>query len=380
MTTILRAACAASMFVLPALAQDFLLYKFEGGCTNEVVNYAPQGAAIGNGVLETTSVSYYVPSLYGNALAGAQVSMSGHYTQVRTGWHPGANPVTGDFTLATYLKQRTAPVVPSHLFGCPTGLRMATGGSFGTGLVVQGLMANGTWAVLNADLQTPAQNAWVHLAVVVNANAGLVSWYIDGVLVEQDSGFVGGVDTGTSTGECFVGSGGQGAGSVYDLDEFLVSTRIYTPAEIAQLASGTRAGKGLYTSGTVTECGTGQLTFDSTGGRPYLGNASFALSSTTPAPAVHLLAIGFSRCSFGGGTGSLPLSIGVVLPMLNGCTLLADPELLLTGASLGGTATFPIAIPAGAPMGASLFAQALALDATTGAPAMSFGLALGVGY
>ena len=33
-----------------AQAQDFLLYKFEGACSNEVVNFAP-GSTVGNGTL-----------------------------------------------------------------------------------------------------------------------------------------------------------------------------------------------------------------------------------------------------------------------------------------------------------------------------------------
>lgn len=49
-------AFAFSLLSVPAVAQDFIHYKFDSGCTTEVVNYAtgPQALAA-NGVLQSNS-------------------------------------------------------------------------------------------------------------------------------------------------------------------------------------------------------------------------------------------------------------------------------------------------------------------------------------
>ena len=220
---------------------------------------------------------------------------------------------------------------------------------------------------------------WTHIAVTLEASTGLATWFVNGSSVLTVPGYTS--FTVNSAGELMLGGYSTNLESAYDLDEFLLSRRLYTPAEIALLASGTRAGVGTYTSGSTTQCNSGAVTIGTTGGRPAIGNLSHGITITAAAPAVWLLLYGETRCTLGGSV-PLPIAGGALLPQLAGCTLLADAPILLSGFTAGPAfpALVPLPITATTPMGAWAWCQALAIQVGSNAVAMSDGLALSVGY
>lgn len=364
----------------PTTAQDLLLYKFEGACTTEVINYAPLG--LPNGTLQIGLGTGFTPGYVGDALAGGD-TVANLRNVVRTGWNPSLDPITGNLTIAFWARQATpVTTAATYLFGMlTTGFRLATSGGAGNGLWLRSL-GGPTPDLLLPDtivnFRALAAANWVHTAVTIEASTGSANWYINGNSVLTVPGYSA-IDINTF-GEFLVGGYGATLASPYHLDEFLLSRRLYTPAEIAQLANGTRAGVGTYTSGAPGQCGAGNVTLDTVGGRPALGNLTHGIRITTTGPALWLLLYGETRCTFGGSL-PLPLAGGLLLPQLNGCTILADAPILLSGFSGGpGTPSLvPLPITSTTPMGAWAWCQALAIQVGSNNVAMSDGLALSVG-
>lgn len=383
-----RLSVAATALLSPFLsAQDFLHFKFDGGCTAEVINYARgPGAFPENGVLESNAATVFAPGRFGQALAGGNAATN-VYNRVRVGWVPSAQPMTGDITLAFFAKQRVAPgTSTNYLCGTSTtGHRLLTNGIAGTGLVVRDVVASGG-APTSVDLQLPGTTAdfqslaaagWVHIAVVVAAAAGTADWYVNGLPVLQRTGVgAGRID---STGEYLVGYQSTVNACNYDLDEFLLSNRAFSPAEIAQLAQAPRPGDGRYDSDVPSQCGAGNIVVGSAGGPPALGNSSYAITVSTGAPSFFVLLPGFTRCTFGGSI-PLPLNGTPLLPQLSGCWIVADAVTFVGGTTAGSPVALPLPLPAAvANLGTTLFFQCLGLDQATLATSMSNGFAVGIG-
>ncbi|MFN7590631.1 MAG: LamG domain-containing protein [Planctomycetota bacterium] len=286
-----------------ALAQDRILYKFDGACTNEVINHAPLGC--GNGTLTVGYGTGFAAGRFAGGL-GAGNGPTAARNVVDTGWAPATTAWTGDVTIAFWARQETPfTTTLSYLFGMSSsGFRLFTNGVAGRGLFLRGLTSGSGDLALSdtvVDFQSLANGAWVHVAVSIDDTAHIATCYVNGAAVQTVPGTPDvQID---SPGTRLVGGYGPGSLSSYSLDEVLFSQRLYSAAEIAELASGTRAGYGAYSSGTTTQCNPGLVTLDSTGGRPFFGNLSCALRVTVAAPQLCLLLYGETRGSLG---GSLP--------------------------------------------------------------------------
>ena len=377
------------------LAQDFIHYKFDSTCTNEVINYATGAQALAsNGTLQSTAATQWVAGVFGSALAqGTTVAPLSH-NRVVTGWDPSVQNVTGDLTMAWFMRQGPVPIAATinYTMGAPTGgFRQFTNGIAGRGLYQRVILAgggNGINATIandfylpaaTADIQTMAAAGWVHVAMVVDSVAQTADWYINGVSVLQLAGVPGALIN--AAGPFMVGAystAATAAGSNYDVDEFIMSLRAFSPAEILALSQVPQAGAGAYLSGTTTQCGS--LTLSSTGGRPSAGNAAYALSLNPAAPSYYVVFLGYDRCTFGGGLFQLPLDGGLLSPLAAGCQVLTDFVSDLSGVSAGGPTSVPFAIPGGTMfIGLTLYSQAAAIDLGTTAVSASNGLSISVG-
>jgi hypothetical protein len=362
-----------------APAQDRILYKFDGACTNEVINHAPLG--YGNGTLTVGFGTGFAAGRFAGGLGAGNGTTSARNV-VDTGWAPSTTPWTGDVTIAFWARQETPfTTTLSYLFGMSSsGFRLFTNGAAGRGLFLRGLTSGSGDLALSdtvVDFQSLANGAWVHVAVSIDDTAHIATWYVNGAAVQTVPGAPDvQID---SPGTLLVGGYGSGNLSCYSLDEVLFSQRLYSAAEIAELATGTRAGYGAYASGTTTQCNPGLVTLDSTGGRPFFGNLNYALRVTVTAPQLCLLLYGETRCTLGGAL-PLPFDGGLLVPALAGCQVLADPLILLSGAAQPGQpATLPLPISTALPSGASAFCQVLGLQAN-GTAAMSNGFTVSVGF
>ncbi|MBL8752490.1 MAG: LamG domain-containing protein [Planctomycetes bacterium] len=363
-----------------AQAQDFLLYKFEGACSNEVVNFAP-GSTVGNGTLVANFGDGISPGFFGEGLAAGQQTPTLR-NLVDTNWNPSTDPLTGNVTIAFWARQEQAFLTQlSYLFGMSgSGFRIFTNGAAGRGLYLRSATSPVTDMLLpdtTTDFQALAANAWVHIAITLDDTAHVATWYVNGTSVFTQAN-IGTVQVLTG-GELQLGGYAGATGSAYTLDEVLFSRSLYPPAAIALLATSTRAGDGSYLTGSTTQCGAGNVTLDSVGGRPSLGNALYSLRITPNAPSAWLLLYGENRCTFA-GTAPLPLDGGLLLPFLSGCTMLADPLVVLSG--LGGPANpglIPLPITPAVPFGANVWCQALTIALPGNAVSMSPGFAVGVG-
>jgi hypothetical protein len=381
-----------------ATAQDFLHYKFDGNCSNEVINYAngPQ-ALLQNGVLTSSSTqSPFQTGVFGGALAGGNINTSVgavFHNRVTTGWNPATQPVTGDLTMAWFLRQRNLPgTALAYLMGAPTGgFRLFTNGVGGTGLYQRIILAgggNGTNSTIANDFYLPstvfdvqaaAAQGWVHIAMVVDSAAQTAVWYANGLPVLTLNGVPGALIN--AAGPFMLGAYSTAAtagGSPYDLDEFVMSFRAYSPTEIFQLSLAPKAGDGDYLSGSTSQCGA--LSLGSSGGVPAYGNAAYGLDLAATGPAVFALLFGFDRCTYA-GLLPLPMDAGILAPVATGCTLLTDSIATVSGVAATGTASLPFPIPASAGFsGLQFFSQAIAIQLASGALSASNGFVLQVGW
>lgn len=365
-------------------AQDFLLYKFDSPCTNEVINHANgPGAFPANGTLAYNTPTAYQPGMFGGALSGGDAA-SNTYSRVSSGWSPATQPMTGSITLAFWAKERT-PVGTSlnYICGCTSsGHRLFTNGVGGTGLYFRNIVASGPTGLdlalpaTTTNFQALASAGWVHIALVVDATAGTADWYVNGTSAIQQTGVGAGLIN--TAGTYLVGMQLTSNECNYDLDEWLLSNRAYTPVEILGLSLAPRAGDGDYTSATPGQCGGGNVTLGSAGGAPYVGNLGYQLEVAATTPSLFLLLMGLDRCSYG-GVIPLPLDGTPLLPLLNGCWILTDAPVLLNGVAVGGPVPVPFPIPPTINVGLDIYTQVLALDIGTSASSMSSGFVTSTG-
>lgn len=385
----LFALTTPALFTALLCGQDFIHYKFDSTCNNEVINYATGAQALAqNGVLTSTSpTGGFVGGVFGSALAAGSTVAPTYSNIVQTGWNPGTQNVTGDLTMAFFLRQQVSNGSAFYIMGAPSGgIRLFTNGIAGRGLYQRQILAaggNGTNSTIAndfylpatvVDFQTLAAAGWVHVAMVVDATAQTADWYINGVSVLQLTGVVGGASL-IAPGPFQLGV--YSSVSHFDCDEFLMSFRAYSAAEILALSLAPQAGDGDYYSGSTTQCG--NLVLASSGGRPSVGNVNYALTVTPAAPAVYATLFGLDRCTFGGAL-PLPFDGSLLNPVAAGCTVLADAVITVSGiaASGPGQINFPIVGGSGL-YGVQFYAQAVAMDLASNALSASNGFTMSIG-
>lgn len=381
----MRSAVVLSLLAGSAFAQDMLHYKFESNCGAEVINYATGPSALGPGTLATASTTNWVPGVFGDAMAGWSPA-STNFNRVMTGWTPANAPLTGDLTLAFFIKQRPGTTV-NYIYGNTGGFRLFTGGIGGRGLYQRLILASGGNGInssitndfylpaANADIQTLAASNWCHVAIVVDATAGTADWYVNGTSVLQLTGVGGALIN--AAGEFTVGSWSN-SNSAYDIDEFVLSNRAFTAVEIMTMQLAPRGGAGNFTH-AATQCGSTLL--DGAGGPPSLGSTTHALTLGTPfASYIYSIVVGTSRCTFA-NTFPLPLDAGLLNPIAAGCRVLVDTNLgSLDGVAFGNhTQLFPVP---NRPIfaGYDLFLQAAVIDVASLTLQASNARALGIGF
>jgi hypothetical protein len=385
---------ALALFCATATAQDFIHYKFDANCTSEVINYAngPQAFAA-NGQLQSNSTSSpWDVGVFGGCLAGGANVAPTYYNRVVSGWNPSLQPITGSVTIAWFMRQRAGSTIGTtlnYLLGAATGgHRLFTNGVAGVSLLQREILVSGgnsgardfQLPVATTNIQALAAAGWTHVAMVIDSTAQTADWYVNGTSVFQLQNVPGALIN--LAGSYMVGSystAATGAGSVYDIDEFLISLRAFSAAEVLALSTSPKAGDGDYTSGIAAQCGAGNVTLSSAGGAPVAGNLAYSLDVAATTPSLYVLLAGFDRCTFGGAL-PLPLDGTPLAPLLNGCWILADAPVTLAGVVLGSPSNIALPIPATTPLGFGLYSQVLALDGTTFATSMSSGFASSIGW
>lgn len=370
--------------LLPALllaasltAQDALHYKFDERCGAEVVNFAA-GSSVGNATIVTTLAggvgAARVPGQFDQALTATTFPGGAPTTRLATGWAPSSP--TGNLSFGLWIRNQPgnpAAINFGYLFG-------ATGGNFRlfTGSSGRMFLSGAPFSATSVLNLTPQLNAgWVHIACTIDSTALQAIWYVNGVadpavvltqpLALVGSNFaIGARDTGGSS------------PSPLETDEFVLSYTTWTPAEVLALSQAPRAGDGDYTSAVASQCGVGNVVLGSAGGAPAVGNLAYGLTVTTTTPSLFVLLAGFDKCAYG-GVLPLPLDATPLLPLLNGCWILADAPVTLSGVTTAGAATIGLPIPATVPLSTHIYTQALALDLTTFAASMSSGFVSSTG-
>ncbi|MEO6597532.1 MAG: LamG-like jellyroll fold domain-containing protein [Planctomycetota bacterium] len=371
---------AVSLLLAPLCAQDLLHYKFDEHCGAEVVNFAA-GSATGNATIVTTlpggATAARTPGQFDHALTGTIYPLGGGNTFRNSGWAP--NTVTGNLSFSMWIRNR--PGNPTaigfgYLFGASgTGAnsRLFTGTS--GKMFLSGLPSSVTSV---ADLTTLLNSGWVHIACTVDSTALQAIWYINGV---ADPAVTLSAPVSISGTDFSIGSRNNAGSSLspLDTDEFLLTQIVWTPAQVLALSLAPRAGDGDYTSGILTQCGAGNVTLGSVGGAPAAGNLAYALQVSATTPSLFLLLAGFDKCNYAGAI-PLPLNGTPLLPLLNGCWILADAPVILNGIVTGPPTSLPLPIPGGTPYSTSIYTQALSIDLSTFATSMSSGFVTSTGF
>jgi hypothetical protein len=348
----------AAILAGSAAAQDVLYYKFDDAGGKRVVNYAA-GSTIAptEGTLSGGNMPQFQAGKFGaGALSGGTATTAAGSTFVDSGWMPNLN--NSDFTIAFYIKQRTAPPSTSYFFYSNSGFRMFTGGVAAKGLYFRnGTSGTGGDWILTTDIQTLAAAGWVHVALVVDATALKATYYVNGV-AQTPLTIAGGVTASGGT-YTFRAAGFASYGGLYDIDEFRVAGRAASATEIQSWVNGTSGADGAYGKA----CGGAVLA--SSNGPPKLPTPLYALTISGNSGGVFALGLGSNRLMF--GPLPLPLDLKPILPALAGCNWETSGDItFVPGVLTGGSAKLPLPLPPVAALaGIALWSQAVVL---TGGP------------
>ncbi|MEZ5990657.1 MAG: LamG-like jellyroll fold domain-containing protein [Planctomycetota bacterium] len=311
-------------------ATEILYYRFDIGSGTTVVNhYAASKLAPATGTMVTTAKAAWAKGMFGNCMQGAESGTA--YNYVDSGWK-GA--LTGDFTVAWFLKQRTTlpDTLAYYFFSGEGNFRAFTSGAASSGLRVAGW---GTDVSLTADIRTPAASRWVHVALVVDGTAKTATFYVDGV-AQTPITIAGGANVPARTTNGFrVGAHTRlTTTSWWDMDDFRLVNRAVPEAEV-KAWSAAAVGYAKNCGATLLGGGTGT---------PKVGNAQYGLTLNGAASAPGLLSIGASGTGL--GPIPLPLDLGLVFPALQGCPWASSLDILVPIVTPNtGTLSIPYPIP-----------------------------------
>jgi len=226
-------------------AQNILYYPFlrGGGTSAQNLWAGPSSPAPALGTIVSTNTKQWVTGRIGFALSGRESTSVENY--INTGWKAVVSPLTpilkGDFTIAWFIKKRINPPSASYMFGNIGSFRCFTAGTAGNGIYLRAwggstptdlILPNSTLAG-GYDIQGGATGKWLHVAIVVDSNAGKATWYIDG-MPQHVIAITGSANVmpSTSAFEFRVGKHTSTVASPFDIDEFRVLNRAATPLEI----------------------------------------------------------------------------------------------------------------------------------------------------
>ncbi len=324
-----------------AVNAEICAYEFDRGAGATTINYAGiDGGAPGNATLTSPAGSPWTAGRTGSALrAGATCD---------TGWH---GDLGGRLTVAWVMRQG-APLAGVSSLVTLDGWRIFTGGTAGTGLRCIGWGGTPAALDLGVNVQAMAANNWVHIALVIDRDAGFARWAVNG----NPAGTIplsGTLSIQASPNTLLLGAAG-GAGCDYHLDEF----RLQTGAADAATVTGWAAASPAMAMPYSATCGASLRTT----GVPSVGNASFALRIEAPPAAAVLVTLGFGSTLL-----NLPLPLDLVFldPNLGGCLWYSDltGQLPVQAIPGSGLLVAPLPIPPNAALrGLELHAQALVVD------------------
>jgi len=363
------AALLAASVWLPA--QDILHYRFDEAYGTKVINYAANSPAPSQGTIISLlagapAASWTTGRFGAGALAGS-IASPNTFNRVDTGWIPGT--VTGSVSYALWLSLAYNQPAPGlcYLFGSPTGGQMRA--FLGTsGVLFTGGLAFPSQATV-ANIYQLAAQGWVHVAFVADASTMTTTYYVNGVAEPSRNITV--TPTWTSpvpftVGQQLVAS----PGSIFHIDEYLLTRTALTAADVLVLATSPRAGNAGYGSGC------GAMTLGSSGGVPAIGNLAYQVVLASPSSAIAVLGFGSNRASF--NSIPLPFDLGTSLGY-GPCLLDSSFDLATTFAVVGPqSAVFPLPIPADPSyLGVTFHAQAPGLVGNNLEMSNAFAIAIG---
>jgi hypothetical protein len=322
---------------------DIVDLRFDRGAGTFAINHAgiAGGAPSTASVTATASDAWTPAGRFGAALRGGDGICD-------TGWSGG---LRGSFTLAWACRQR-APLGGESEFAALGPFRCYTGGAAGSGVRCEGW--GGGALQLNHDIQALAASGWVHVALVVDAEAGMATWYVNGIA--RQAGAIG-TDANLPAGPATLRMGTRAPGGAgdYDLDDVRLRGAAASAAQIAGLATSSPASSTLL----GVACG---LALRDQNGPPARGNANYGLRIEGPPGANAALMYGLGTRL---GAVDLPFDLGLILPQLAGCpwysSILISQPVVIPAAGIA-RVQFPIpADPAWAQL--EVYVQALAIDA-----------------
>ena len=320
-------------------------YEFDRGTGSATINYAGiEGGAPGQATLTRPSGSPWTPGRTGFALrAGATCD---------TGWH---GDLGGRLTVAFALREDTPPGGAAAIVALDA-FRIFTGGAAGNGLRCVGWGGTPASLDLNVDIQALAAAGWVHVALVIDDDAGQARWFVNGVGAPPIP-IAGGVSLPPSASTLSLGAAGA-VTSHHHIDEVRVENAAVAAPTVASWASASPAAAMPYSA----TCGA-SLRAD---GVPTLGNAAFRLRIEAPPGSAVLTTLGVGATLQG---LPLPFDLGLLDPSLAGCQWYSDlagqlPTLLVPGSGVL-LVGLPIP-PSPALRGVELHLQAFVIDPNSG--------------
>ncbi len=313
-------------------------YKFDRGVGDVAVNFAGiEGGALGLATLQRPTGSPWVPGRFDTALRAG--------TSCDTGYH---GDLGGRFTVAWFMRERSAPNVESPVFTLGAW-RCFTGGTAGTGLRCVGW--GGTPAVLDLpdDVQALARAGWVHVALVADSDRNQAAWFVNGTnrrTITLDSSSR--VSIPASASPFVVG----GSNCAYDLDEFRLFAEAIDAPTIATWANDSPAAAQPFS----LACGA-NLRHQ---GAPLLGAPMQYRIEATPGSATGLFLSSIARP---------PIDLGFLGAGLSGCPWFSDFTIALPAIAVpsSGVVVLQFAIPDQPHLrGIELYNQALVYEPGSG--------------
>lgn len=296
-------------------------YEFDRGTGDAAINYAGiEGGARGLAMLTHPSGSPWAGGRSGFSLrAGATCD---------TGWH---GDLGSRLTVAFALRQDTPPTGAAALVALDA-FRIFTGGAAGTGLRCTGWGGTPTALDLNVNVQALAAAGWVHVALVIDGDAGQARWFVNGVGAPVLT-LTGSLSLPPSAATLLLGTAGAVV-SRHHLDEVRIHNAAIDAATIASWASASPARAMPYSA----TCGA-SLRPD---GVPTLGNAAFTLRVEAPPGSGVLTTLGVTASLHG---LPLPFDLGLLDPTLAGCQWYSDLAAQLPVQQVPGSGILTVNLP-----------------------------------